>query len=315
MKLVPFVAETPAAALAQIHRQLGPEAVVVSVRPLPRQGLARFWPSRSAVEVVACVPNPGESFVSQPEVGLAAQSAGMTGTGLNVLGPQTDPGPRFSESLANPGNGLGPLPPLQDESGRPHIFIGPPGTGKTTLLCKWMTWAVLNENRTAKVWRLDGPAANTADYLNVYAEMLGVAVERFWGTPTDQAAHPRPSGEPEQASTDLRLVDLPGIAPGDAEAWNGLKRLFASLPSPRLHLVLNAAYETSILAEQYRAFATFGVEDLSLTHLDEERRQGKLLDFVVGTNCSLRFLSTGQKIPGDLVLAGATNLSEPEFAA
>jgi flagellar biosynthesis GTPase FlhF len=73
----------------------------------------------------------------------------------------------------------------------------------------------------------------------------------------------------------------------------------AGLPAPHIHLVLNAAYETSSLFEQIHAFAPLHPEDLIFTHLDEERRRVKLWNFVLGTNFSIRFLSAGQKIPGD----------------
>jgi flagellar biosynthesis GTPase FlhF len=281
MKVVPFIAENAAAALVQIHEQLGPDAVVLSVRPLPIQGLARFWQKNRRVEVIACIAEAGD----QPGPLLGQDHPQALDSFLHAG--------RFSAATRA-------APALQDGSGRPHVFIGPPGVGKTTLLCKWMTLSVLNENRTAKVWRLDGAGANTAEFLNVYGEMLGIVVERFWG--------------PAPATADLLLVDLPGVQPDDAEALRGLKDLLAALPAPRVHLVLNAAYETPLLAEQFRAFAPFRPEDLSFCHLDEEKRQGKLLDFLLGTNCCLRFLSTGQKIPGDLVLADAAPRDCARFA-
>ncbi len=55
MKLVPFVAQDTNAALAQIHEQLGPDAVVVSVRQLPAYGISRLWHHSGNIEVVACV--------------------------------------------------------------------------------------------------------------------------------------------------------------------------------------------------------------------------------------------------------------------
>ena len=266
MKIVPFIADNAAAALAQIHQELGPEAVVLSVRPLPRQGLARFWQKGRGVEVLAGVLEPGhppgETFRPEPSTAL--------------------------QSRVSPG--APELPPLYD--GRPHVFIGPPGVGKTTLLCKWMAFAVLNENRTARVWRLDGALANTAEFLNIYGEMLAVSVERFWNL------SPPPA--------DLCLIDLPGVTTDDTAGLHALTEQLAALGSPRVHLVLNAAYDASLLNEQFRAFSRFKPEDLSFCHLDEEKRQGKLTDFLLGTNCCLRFLSTGQKIPGDFRLAGVS---------
>jgi len=78
-----------------------------------------------------------------------------------------------------------------------------------------------------------------------------------------------------------------------------MREQLAELPSPRVHLVLNAAYEMPALLAQWHAFAPYGPEDLIFTHLDEEPRRVKLWNFVFGTNCSLRFLGAGQKIPGE----------------
>jgi flagellar biosynthesis GTPase FlhF len=63
--------------------------------------------------------------------------------------------------------------------------------------------------------------------------------------------------------------------------------------------VLNAAYETEMLLAQSSAFAPFGPVDLVLTHFDEEVRRVKLWNLVFGTNFTIRFVSAGQKIPGE----------------
>lgn len=282
MKVVPFIAENAAAALAKIHDELGPDAIVLSVRPLPRHGLARLWQRTGSIEVLAGVPDG--HCQSSP---LAQHFS--TAEGASAL--------RSSEFFPNSNR----APALHDGTARPHVFIGPPGVGKTTLLCKWMAFSVLNQSRTTKVWRLDGANANTAEFLNIYGEMLAVNVERFWGRTPPAAA-------------DLCLIDLPGVAADDAEGLRALKDQLTSLPAPRIHLVLNAAYDSIVLIEQFRAFSSFQPEDLSFCHLDEERRQGKLTDFLLGTNCCVRFLSTGQKIPGDFVLADEMHQICPEFA-
>ena len=57
MKLVPFIADNAKAALAQIQEQLGPDAVVVSVRKLPSHGISRLWQRGGQIEVLACLPD------------------------------------------------------------------------------------------------------------------------------------------------------------------------------------------------------------------------------------------------------------------
>jgi flagellar biosynthesis GTPase FlhF len=70
-----------------------------------------------------------------------------------------------------------------------------------------------------------------------------------------------------------------------------------------VHLVLNAAYEAPVLLAQARGFDDWPVSDLILTHLDEEKRLGKLWNFVLGTKFTVRFLSGGQNVPGDFSVA------------
>ena len=173
----------------------------------------------------------------------------------------------------------------EDGTGRPHVFIGPAGTGKTTVLCKWLTSAVLRGEHRARVWRLDGETANTSEFLSLHCEMVGVPVERFW----DGAG----------GAEDLLFVDLPGIECHSAAGLKTLREVLSLLPAPHIHLVLNAANETILLFEQFNWFAQMMPEDIIFTHLDEEHRRVKLWNFVLGTNCSLGWLAGGQKIPGE----------------
>ncbi len=328
MKIQPFVAENAAAALAQIHEQLGPDAVVLSLRRLPAHGVEWLWNRKGHVEVLAAVMSKQEAAVASPIVpssgreawddsmppedtagapfrnrawhsitwlesmGLLPQFADLVAERVSARHGTTAPASPIAEWSAvhdTLAEFWRPPPRANDTSVRTHVFIGPAGSGKTTVLCKWLTSSVLTEEHTARVWRLDGAHANSSELLSVHCEMLGVPVARFWCTPDSPA--------------DVYFVDLPGVEPGDASAFAALKKQLATIPSPHLHLVLNAAYETSVLFEQFHAFAPLHPEDLIFTHLDEERRRVKLWNFVLGTNCPLSFLSAGQRIPGEFFRA------------
>lgn len=328
MKLSAFIAENANDAVRLVHENLGPDAVIVSVRKMPANGLARLLHRAGQIEVTACVPDkpdqprhrvpPGsDAYVPFGETGgplpegelpLAPPRAAHRWRSiawLESLGLLPEFADRLELKLrANYGTNPPAMPieewtvvrdtlatfwrPPQHEedgTGRPHVFIGPPGSGKTTALCKWLTAAVLRGEHRARVWRLDGETANTSEFLSLHCEMVGVPVERFW----DGAA----GGE------DLLFVDLPGVECFSAAGLKTLREIVSSLPAPHIHLVLNAANETVLLFEQFNWFAQLTPEDLVFTHLDEEHRRVKLWNFVLGTNCSLGWLGGGQKIPGE----------------
>ncbi len=191
--------------------------------------------------------------------------------------------------------------PLAPTGSSVHVFVGPFGAGKTTVICKWLTQATLLAGHSARVWRLDGGTANTGESLSVYGEILGVPVARSltFG---------------EGAPPDVGFIDLPGVDWRDAAAVRDLARRLTDLPPAQVHLVLNAAYESSILLAQAQAFRQLPVQDIILTHLDEEQRWGKLWNLVLGTNYRVGWLSAGQNIPGTFVAATAGEILTRQFA-
>ena len=323
MNAVSFLARDAADAVEQIHSRLGADAVVLSVGQAPRRGLSRLW-RRPQLEVLAGVPEPTPSPVVksiEPTSVLEPADAGPSGLGgawrsagilhqLGLLPLYVDkvldrvrssygetPPPSLLEEFSLVRSALTGFwrPAARSANGSPsiHVFIGPPGSGKTTALCKWLAKSVLAEGRSARAWRLDGRAANFAGLLDVYGEILGVPVEREW------------QANQRLAGFDLGFLDLPGLDAQDAHAVEQLRARLSTMASAQVHLVLNAAYDVSVLLTQARAFSALPVNDVIFTHFDEEKRPAKLWNVVVGTNFTVRFLSGGQNIPGDFFSASA----------
>ena len=373
MQVHTFTAESAADAVAQIRAQLGPQALVLNVRPLPAEGLSRLWQKRR-IEVLACVPdaspaNPGAvgdplavlrqevseiwpklqggqpisssaELPSFPNIsplsvpmqdaermdtptltGLARPGDWRVGAFLETSGFLPVHAARIVEELRGLHGDMPPVslgrelemaatllrrlwhrtaPTRQMNTGA-HVLIGAPGVGKTVCLCKWLAQTVLVEGRRAAIWRLDGRTANTAETLSVYGEILGIPVERTFSPESDLTA------------AELLLIDLPGVSAGDAGAIAQVGQQIQKLGQPNIHLVLNAAYELPLLQAQVRAFSALPIADLIFTHLDEETRWGKLWNFVLGTNFSIRFLSAGQNIPGDWAEATAEQILARHF--
>lgn len=195
------------------------------------------------------------------------------------------------------------VPPAAPSAGGPetHVLVGPAGSGKTTALCKWLAQSVLVEGRSVAVFRLDGETANTGEFLSVHAEVLGVPVQR--------------SLIPDwQSAADRVFIDLPGVSCTDRAAMVRLRDRVQALRPARVHLVLNAAYESSLLMAQFRGFASLRPDEWMATHLDEEPRWGKLWNGVLGTNCPLGWMGIGQNIPGMFHRADPERILNRQFS-
>ena len=339
MRVERFLADSAADAVAQIRARLGADAVVVNVRQQPARGWGRLLRRKPRLEVLATRPEPSRlSLISDapalptmplmpvmpamaeenvPEMfrpSVAAHSWRVEAV-LESLGLLPLYAARVVEELKAK-HGARPPSALATQiewargalrrqwrtapaAGSLHVLIGPPGAGKTTTLCKWLTRVTLLEGRSARVWRLDGQTANTSEFLELHGEILGVPVDRAWPGMKREAA--------------VGFVDLPGIAVGDDAAMSELAR-WLKASGAQAHLVLNGAYDAGQLLRQAAAFcAAVPVADVIVTHLDEEPRWGKLWNLALGTDCPVRFLATGQNIPGDFIEADADVVLERLF--
>ncbi len=317
-----FIASSAADAAQQIRAKLGPDAVVVNIRQVPGR-----WFQQSRIEVLAHAAEPANpiagklldttdeviSPVHQPVMSdaviqsvtdekLSQTAKPRTATLLESLGlsplhaqqvlegiPATQP-PWLVDDLKLARQALAATwIPCKPSTAQFHVFVGAPGVGKTTALCKWLTLSVLLEGRSARVWRLDGTTANTSESLSIHGDVLGVPVERSWTN--------------APVSEEIGFIDLPGVSGADTEAINSLAARLATLPPVQVHLVLNAAYDTAASLAQARALSALSISDVIVTHLDEEPHWCRLWNLMLGLQLPIRYLSAGQNIPGEFMEA------------
>lgn len=167
-------------------------------------------------------------------------------------------------------------------------FLGTPGSGRTTALCKWLAADVFRRARLGHVVTAEFDRPNSLGPLPVFCEALGVPLAHF------------PASTQPAAPGGFVYFDLPGLSlrqPGD----NAPIRAFLDAEGIEQRvLVLNAAYDHALLRAGYTLGREMGATHVVFTHLDEVAHWGRLWDFLVEGELEPLFLTTGPSLTGDL---------------
>ena len=180
---------------------------------------------------------------------------------------------------------------VETRTARPPLsraaFIGSPGVGRTTALCKWLSQEVFRRARAGHVVSVEFDRPNPLGPLPVFSEALGVPLAHF---PCETQAA-LPGG--------FVYFDLPSISirrPTDNAAIGAF--LDREKITERV-LVLNAAYDRPSLRDAYAAGRDLGATHLVFSHLDEVPQWGKLWDYLFDEDIEPLFLATGPSLTGD----------------
>jgi flagellar biosynthesis protein FlhF len=312
-----FQVKSTGEAVALIREKLGPTARVISVNAVKATGFFSFFRA-PRIEVIAQIDAPVEDPVSSvssepalpaddlrgklvdprtnlPPAGLAGllRRSGLTETALNRLQSRANwselnnlPLHRAlaetSRLLCEHAGSRAPRAPISRAA-----FLGAPGVGRTTALCKWLSVEVFRRERQGHIVTVEFDKPNPLGPLPVFAEALGVPIARF------------PCHTQRAVDNGFVYFDLPGIStrrPADNA------RLADFLDSEQIAervLVLNGAYDRPSLRDAYSAGKDLGATHLAFTHLDEVSQWGKLWDYLFDEDLEPLFLSTGPSLTGE----------------
>lgn len=321
-----FIVSSAEEAVALLRERFDGKARVVSVRQVEGTGLARFLQAPK-LEVIAEMADEetlrsDDASLDEPELSVEAEDAGLAATPTQIPDLTSD---RRLSGLARllragglPAQMLAGLQSRAEWSdleemprqralirvgmslrakfdavqrrslGNRVAFIGGPGVGKTTALCKWLASEVFVRGKSCAVLKLDLERANPGDALGVFCEALGVPCARSI------------PDVPTLGADESLFIDLPGIVPGAADDVAPLSEALGPLFVTSRVIVINAAYDPELIKRTFDFATRSGCTHVVFTHLDELSQWGKLWEFLLDQQLTPLFLGTGPNIAGDL---------------
>ncbi|MFP6854304.1 MAG: hypothetical protein VB980_00865 [Opitutales bacterium] len=166
-------------------------------------------------------------------------------------------------------------------------FFGPPGTGKTTTLCKFLANDVFLNQRIPHVLKLENGTPNPDDALRIFCDVLGVTLFR------DATDLP-----PEDQNSQLYL-DFPGLSVAKEDEWIMMGKSLDDLGVDTRALVVNAAYDGAICKRLFELAEHARATHVVFTHFDELPNSTKLWPLALGGGLTPLCICTGQNVTGD----------------
>ncbi|MFN8943181.1 MAG: flagellar biosynthesis protein FlhF, partial [Pseudobdellovibrionaceae bacterium] len=186
----------------------------------------------------------------------------------------------------------------QPLNSRLHTFMGPPGSGKTSLLIKLASHLIAKENKTVMIATTDTFKVGATDQMRIFSQILNVPFAII------RATNDWVNILKAAQSFDYLFVDYPGLTMRTTEEQNLLERLLPPAGVSRdLHLVLSATDQDQFITEAGARYQKIGYDDVSFNFLDETFHHGSIYNFQNRFKCPYLSFGLGKKIPDDFEFA------------
>jgi flagellar biosynthesis protein FlhF len=184
-----------------------------------------------------------------------------------------------------------------------YALIGPTGVGKTTTVAKLAARYVMKHGtQSLGLISTDAYRIGGHEQLRIYGKILGVMVYAV-----------KDAADLQIALNELKhkhtvLIDTVGVSQRDQMVNEQISMLSnTSTPIKRL-LCLNATSTGETLANVVRAYKGKGLEGCIVTKTDEAATIGNALDAIIRERLKLFYVTNGQRVPEDIVIANKEQL-------
>ncbi len=176
-------------------------------------------------------------------------------------------------------------------------FIGPTGVGKTTTIAKLAAYIGLKQKKKVGLVSVDNYRIGGVDQLKTYSAIIGLPCIPAFTAEDLKKALAKLSG------MDVVLIDTAGQSPLDSRRMTAMKAMLEAVPGIETHLVVSASMERMDMGETVKSFSVLSPASYVFSKVDETRRAGRLIDQMLDQRLPLSFITNGQEVPEDLVVA------------
>jgi flagellar biosynthesis protein FlhF len=195
----------------------------------------------------------------------------------------------------------------QDKSRRPRTprvitLIGPTGVGKTTTIMKLATMKKIFAHQRVALISADTYRIGALDQLRTFAAIAQMPLEVVY-EPADVAP-----ALAQLRHYDMIFLDTVGRSQRNDEELTTLNALLKAGKPHEIHLTLTLSTNDATLYEMAKRFHRLNPNRLLFTKLDEATNCGSILNVVQRTGLPVSYLTNGQTIPDDLIVAESTHI-------
>ncbi|MCX6117322.1 MAG: hypothetical protein NT027_07260 [Proteobacteria bacterium] len=168
-----------------------------------------------------------------------------------------------------------------------HVFVGTPGSGKTSLISKVAAEIHKRDRHKVAILSFNTSKVAASEQTRVFAKILGIQHQEF------SEAHELKKLVVALKGVDIVLVDAPGTNPMDSDSTKSfeiMKNLGLSLD---FHLVVSAAEKFSVSEKAISNFSSLGLSSLAIAKLDECSAYGEAYTYSSRWSLPLSYLTYG----------------------
>ncbi|MDR2639113.1 MAG: flagellar biosynthesis protein FlhF [Helicobacteraceae bacterium] len=192
---------------------------------------------------------------------------------------------------------------LNRPSKKVMMLVGPTGVGKTTNLAKLAARYAyqLPDKYKVGIMTVDTYRIGAVEQLSYYAKMMRLGIETV-RDPIDFSA-----ALSSLRHCDIILIDTAGSSQRDREKIARIQQFLDAEKQSAINvsLVLSATSKLDDLRDIYRNYEPLGIDTIVATKLDETAALGSFFSFIYECKKPVSYLSIGQEVPDDLVVANA----------